>query len=516
MTTNFLFVAAENDGIANCKAGGMGDVVRDVPRTISDFGDSVSVVTPSYSRLHIDQELISIVKFPYRGDEHSAEVYKVQPKKEFPNLSHFVIHHPQIVSGNIAHIYFDDPEQPFFTDANTFSLFCTAVAQAIVDDVFGPLDIVHLHDWHTSLILFLREFHPSFSRLKTLKMVYSIHNLSIQGIRPFADNQSSVEAFYPGLGEINYDLIRDPRYPDCINLMGTGINLADKIHTVSPSYKNDILRASDFPDFIGGEGLEEFLLKANDENRLVGILNGANYKNINVAEHDAFYVNAVEAIFNWLQLSDKKYKADFLIQTGEKIVKLIREKPDFVCATVARLAEQKFYFYKQSPSLLEEILLELKKVNGVYFILGTGAPEYETLLREFSYRFDNLIFFNGQSEKVIDSIYYGSDLYLMPSLFEPCGISQMLAMRNGQPCFVHHTGGLIDTVEDMQTGFAFKGNTYEEKCRNMVDRFKEVLQIFQNNKNLWNSIAQNAKEVRFTWKKSVKEYYSKLYDLSSS
>ncbi|SDB66860.1 starch synthase [Flavobacteriaceae bacterium MAR_2010_188] len=512
MKHNFLFVAAENDGIANCKAGGMGDVVRDVPRIIADLGDTSSIVTPAYARLHHEQEKIATLNFQYRGENQTADLYKVQPKRELPNISHYVIDHPNIISGNIAHIYFDDPEQPFYTDANTFSLFCTAVAQALKDNCFGDVDTVHLHDWHTSLLLFLREFHQDFQNLKSLKMVYSIHNLSIQGIRPFRNNESSVEAFYPNI-DADYEFLQDPRYPDCINLMGVGIQLADKIHTVSPSYKKDILKPSDFPNFVGGEGLQDFLQKADAENRLVGILNGCNYKNINVAEPDAFYMNSLEAIFEWLQLSDKKYKADFLVHTGEKIVKLIRNKPAFVCASVARLTEQKFYFYKESPYILEQILIALKEINGVYFVLGTGAPEYETFLREFSYKYDNLIFFNGQSEKVIDSIYYGSDLYLMPSLFEPCGISQMLAMRNGQPCFVHHTGGLIDTVEDMKTGFAFDGENFYEKSDNFVERFKEVLNIFQNNKKLWDSIIENAEKVRFTWKKSVKDYYRLLYEI---
>src|SRR5690606_12210065 len=102
-------------------------------------------------------------------------------------------------------------------------------------------------------------------------------------------------------------------------------------------------------------------------------------------------------------------------------------------------------------------------------LLGTGAPQYEELFRKLSYEHKNFIFTNGQSEKLIDSLYLESDLYFMPSLFEPCGISQMLAMRNGNPCLVHHTGGLKDTVDHMVSGFSFDGDSYDGKLKNMLE-----------------------------------------------
>ncbi|WMI67976.1 glycogen synthase [Mangrovimonas sp. YM274] len=512
MHSNFLFVSAENDAIKNCKAGGMGDVVRDVPRQIAAFGDWAHVVTPAYNRLHVNGEKLTELHFSYRGNIEMAEVYKVAPKKDFNNITHYVIHHPEIVSGNIAHIYFNDPEQPFYTDACMFSLFCIAVAQAIKQDVFGHLDVVHLHDWHSSLLLFLRAYHPAYGFLNNIRFVYSIHNLAIQGIRPFEGSRSSLKAFYPEV-EFDYDRLKDPRYHDCINLMALGIKFANAVHTVSPSYKEDIMNPSDFPNFIGGEGLEGILREANEEKRLFGILNGCNYKNINLVPHGAFYVNAIQAIFEWLQEPEKEYKANFLIHTGEKIVKLIKDPAKFVCASVARLTEQKFYFYKNSPELLVTILEKLKEVNGIYAVLGTGAPEYEELLHKISYEHENFIFFNGQSEEVIDSIYTESNLYLMPSLFEPCGISQMLAMRNAQPCLVHHTGGLKDTVKHMETGFAFDGATIDEKTQNFIQVFQEALSVFFKDKQKWDDICLNAKSQKFTWKSSVIEYYKKLYRL---
>ena len=114
---NFLFVSAENDAINDCKAGGMGDVVRDVPREISRRGDRVHVVVPSYSRLHQNGRFIANIEFRLRGTIYKAELYEVPPKKEFEHITHYVIHHPEIQEGGIAHIYHDDPTEPFFNDS---------------------------------------------------------------------------------------------------------------------------------------------------------------------------------------------------------------------------------------------------------------------------------------------------------------------------------------------------------------------------------------------------------------
>ena len=512
MKTNFLFVAAENDAILNCKAGGMADVVRDVPREIAHKGDTVSVVTPSYNRLHLNGTLIQEIVFLFRGKNVVASLYEVPPKKTFENIKHYVIHHPEITEGNIAHIYHHDEEEPFHNDANKFVLFCGAVAECVKQTVFGELHRIHLHDWHTSFLLVLRRFHAKYKLLKDIKFIFSIHNLAIQGIRPFENNVSSLNAWFPELN-YNQEELRDERYPDCVNLMAVGIRFADTVHTVSPSYKEDILRPSNFPEFVGGEGLESDLKMANDENRLFGILNGCNYKNIRVAEKNKLFINILKGIFTWLQEPYKKYKADYLIHTGEKITNLIENPPRFIASSVARLTEQKFYYFKRSPEVLEMILKELKTANGIYILLGTGVPEYEKLFRRLSYDYENFIFVNGQSEDIIDSIYYESNLYLMPSLFEPCGISQMLAMRNGQPCLVHNTGGLKDTVKHLKTGFSFDGDTIDEKMADFVSSFYQTLDVYNKDPEKWGKICKSAMKERFTWKASVDEYYQYLYNL---
>lgn len=505
----FLFVASENDAIANCKVGGVGDVIRDVPRQISKRGDQVHVVVPSYSRLHHNGTLISKLNIHLRDVNYVAYLYEVNAKQEDANIRHYVIHHPEIEPGNIGGTYHNDLVEPFYTDVVKYIIFCTAVAEAVKQGMFGKLDIIHLHDWHSSLLLFLRKFHPAYSELKKTRFVYCIHNLAIQGIRPFENSYSSLKNWFPNV-DYNEEELRDPRYYDCFNLMAVGIRFADAVHTVSPSYKEDVLLPSVPPEFIGGEGLEDDLKQADKEGRFYGILNGSDYQVKEVKKNKLFTHVAIN-VFRQLQKEHDLRRSEFLGHTGEKIVPFLKKRPTFICASVARLTEQKFYFFKRSPEALIKILDKLEAVGGIYVLLGTGAPEYEQLLRSISYKKKNFIFLNFQSEEVVDSIYRDSDLYFMPSLFEPCGISQMLAMRNGQPCLVHHTGGLKDTVQHVETGFAFDGATYEEKIENMVTRFEEALHLFLNDKDSWKKIQKNAKKMRFTWEKSVDDYYKLLY-----
>ena len=184
-----------------------------------------------------------------------------------------------------------------------------------------------------------------------------------------------------------------------------------------------------------------------------------------------------------------------------------------ICSSVARLTEQKFFFFKRSPESLLHILERLEKIGGIYMLLGTGAPDYEEFFTDLSYRHPSFIFINAQSEDLIDSMYLETNLYLMPSLFEPCGISQMLAMRNGNPCLAHATGGLNDTISHLKTGFLFGGDRYSEKIDQLQKVFDLALTLFLEEPQTWEKIRNQARKQRFTWRKSVDAYYRDLYGI---
>ncbi|QHI70007.1 glycogen synthase [Tichowtungia aerotolerans] len=523
---NILMVASENDGIAKCKVGGIGDVIRDVPVALSNNGCNVSVVTPSYGYLHETPgaEQIADIAFPFSGAEQMAVLYRVRPRTMVgERASHYVIDHPAFKMMNEARgefeIYSHDiAERPFATDATKFACFNAAVGAAIKEQFFGPLDILHLHDWHTAFLLILRQFDPIFAPLKNLRTAYTIHNLSLQGIRPFENDASSLESWFPRL-ELNTDLLNalsDPRWPDCVNPMATGIRLADAVHTVSPTYAKEILSPSRPPEYFGGEGLEHDLKAAMNEGRLHGILNGCEYsepRSEKMPISDLLALIKKEAA-RWASKCSALNLADYAaFQTLEKISNA-RKKPAFVATGISRIVDQKMLILKSRGSNRKtglENMLEMLGKDRLFILLGTGDPETEAFLAEAAIMHPNFLFLNSYSNAIAGALYTCGDLFLMPSSFEPCGIGQMLAMRAGQPCLVHRTGGLNDTVTPGVNGFGFEGATLTEQVDGMGAALGDALDLHSDSSNDWKTICDAATQARFEWDSTAKQYIEKLY-----
>jgi len=159
---------------------------------------------------------------------------------------------------------------------------------------------------------------------------------------------------------------------------------------------------------------------------------------------------------------------------------------------------------------LEKILKAIGP-KGLYILLGTGDRDIETFLTEAAATHSNFIFLNGYSNKAAKALYASGDLFLMPSSFEPCGIGQMLAMCEGQPCLVHRTGGLRDTVQPGVNGFGFEGATLREQVNHMAVALKEALQLHATEPEKWKLICIAASEARFLWSDSAKQYIEQLY-----
>ncbi len=514
-----LMLASENDGIEGGKIGGIGDVLRDVPPALAKDGCRVTVITPSYGFLH-EKNVVKesdAVSFSFNGQGQLAVAYEVKGKRAVKNVSHWVIDSLCIHAGG-PRIYADDPpDNPFSTDAFRFACFCTAAAEGIRTGAWGEVDVVHLHDWHAAFFAILREYHAIYRELKPIRTVFTIHNLAYQGVRPF-NGYASLNSWFPGMW-YDYGKLVDPRWPSVFNPMASGIRLSDAVHAVSPTYAEEITRPTwrtDERAIYGGEGLEREIAEARGENRLLGILNGCDYSR-KKGKKPSFKTLADrlrQHLVRWAGTRDYLLPAHFIAYAKLDALARNEHEPEMLLTSVGRITEQKMLLMQagtdKHPSGLEGVLDVLGE-NGLFILLGTGESGYENFLSRVSGRYDNFIFLCGYSDECANLLYRMGDLFVMPSSFEPCGISQMLAMREGQPPLVHHVGGLRDTVEDGVNGFAFTGETIEEQVNGFVETVRRVIKLKRKDASRYKKIREKAKKSRFLWGDTVRAYKEKLY-----
>lgn len=529
---NILMVAAENDALAGGKVGGVADVVRDVPYALADlpeFDGVVSVVCPSYGFLHENAKAsLGEIEFTFGGKRLAAELFEVKGRRPAAGVRQLVLHHSLFETMDSASgrklIYVDDgAEHPFASDASKFACFNAAVAQAVLQGSFGQVDIVHLHDWHAGFYLMLREFDPAFNDLRSKRTVFTIHNLALQGIRPLDGYASSLKSWFP---DLTYDLttVQDPEYLDCMNPMAVGVRLADKVHVVSPGYVPEVCEPSrpqrNDPRcvFFGGEGLEGDLQDARDQGRLVGILNGCEYETTMPSlptRDEASWRNLLSGLINevgaWYRRS-QTFPNWLALKRLEDWAESDRRRPTVVMTSVTRVVDQKVRLMRtpENAPPLDRILAAADD-NVVYLLAGNGDRGYEEFLHGLARKHSNFVFLNGYSHHGAELLYQSGDLFLMPSAFEPCGISQMLAMRDGQPCVVHSIGGLKDTVKDGETGFAFSGHSPEELGDSFVEATRRAIELKRHSEADFDAIRRAAFGQRFLWSDSVRSYLTSLY-----
>jgi starch synthase len=515
-----LMVAAENDAVPGGKVGGIGDVLRDVAPALAEKGTKVSVITPAYGAFMElpGAERLGSLHPRFSGQTERVDLYEVPGRQRNTGVQNLVLDHPQFSPCGAGRIYCDDPPaEPFATDATKFALFCAAVAELLREGALGSVDVVHLHDWHAALVAALIAHDAAFKPLRRLRCVFTIHNLALQGVRPFSGNASSFLSWFPDLGSAYRDLA-DPRWPDCINLMAVGIRLAHKVHAVSPTYSEEIQQQSTVASigFHGGEGLEAELVTAQEQGRLVGILNGCEYPRDDSAAGAPTWTVLrtlmAQEILRWASQEPALPGVHFV--ASKRVENLKPKRPCTLVTSVSRLTDQKVRLFCETVSdgrSTLEHLLEILHDKGVFVFLGSGDPALERRLAGVSARHDNFIFLRGYSDALAQALYAAGDLFLMPSSFEPCGIGQMLAMREGQPCLVHHVGGLRDTVTDDRTGFAFTGEGLREQANAFIARFEAVLEMRENDPRHYAAIGRAARNQRFEWSASVRRYMRELY-----
>jgi len=514
---HIVMLASENDALIGGKVGGLADVLRDLPNALADQEYKITVIIPSYGFLHKENpsKQCATISFPFMGKTQSGMLYEVEAKHPKKNVTHLVFEHPEVRGTPIYSI--DPPGQPFAQDATKFALFCSAVGQYL-KSVQGNY-IVHLHDWHTPTLLLLKELHPEFAHLQSHKFIFTIHNLAYQGTRPFRGTHATVEQWFPDLFKHTewIDEWTDPNYTEPLyNPMAAGIRYADKVNTVSPTYAEEILKPSDHTKgFYGGEGLETFLQQAKKEHRLFGIINACEYPEsrdnpkMSWQKLCALILNEIDSALTG--------NDDALLRKIAQRIKAIQLQPPAVLLTsVTRVNEQKLrlLFEKGShgKTAMEEILSNLEAVNGRYILLGNGTPDYEEFLIKTLKVNERFIFIPLYSNKIADALYANGTLFLMPSSFEPCGISQMIAMRDGQPCIVHAVGGLKDTVIHGVNGFQFRGKNTKEQVDDFVHTTHEAIQTAIDGTAVWQSLRSHASSFRFDWNTSARQYIELLYE----
>ena len=289
------------------------------------------------------------------------------------------------------------------------------------------------------------------------------------------------------------------------------------MHAVSPSYAEEILSPSDIDErgFHGGEGLEADLRDAHEQGRLFGILNGCEYprtKKSGAGGWKALLGKMHQQVPLWTGASKTPDKTHTIALS--RLNQLDNDRPGMILTSVGRITGQKIGLMIQPTSdgrpALDCILEELDG-QGLLLMVGSGDAAIESFLTEVAARFDNFIFLRGYSEELADALYTLGDLFFMPSSYEPCGISQMLALRAGQPCLVHGVGGLRDTVQDSVTGFLFNGDYPTDQADNLVSTLRRALSLFRQNPATWQALRKAAAAKRSDWADSVDRYLEHLY-----
>ncbi len=482
--------------------------MRDLPVALAATGLDVHVITPSYGMFHKlpGATLYRRLRVMFAGKQFVAKIFRV-PVDDY-GIKHLVIEHPLLSPKGPGQIYVsDEPGKPFAIDAAKFAFFNAAIA-VWVNGCHEPPDVLHLNDWHTGLIPALRALSTVDTPLKKTRVVFTIHNLAYQGIRPFEGDESSLESWFPELIE-HKEQLQDPRYDDCINFMASAIRLSDGINTVSPSYALEIQRPNDpSTGFSGGEGLEADLRQAHAEGRLSGILNGCMYPEdsvpatgwdtlLQLISRQTGIINASQAADAWINSRKGKRPRHLLLSIG----RVVSQKVPLFLAPV-----------KGHASALEAILASAGP-DSLFIMLGSGEKALENRFAKIALSHDNFLFLRGYVETLSGPLYSAADLFLMPSSFEPCGISQMLSMRVGQPCVVHAVGGLKDTVVDGVTGFVFGGSSPAEQANNFVSSVQTAIGMREENPARWQEICSNAAAQRFSWAVSAAAYRERLYQI---
>ena len=454
-----LIAAAE--AVPFATTGGLGDVIGSLPPALKKIGIDARVVIPLYSAISDE----------YRSKMTFVKAINIKLSWRNQHCGIFMLEH------NNVKFYFIDNEYYFKRmsmygsgdDGERYAFFCRAVLEMLRHIEFFP-DIIHTNDWQTALIsVYLKRYYNSIASYSGIKSIHTLHNIEYQG-------------------EYSFELMQDvfdisPKdamlmdYRGLVNLTKGAVICCDKFTTVSPAYAEEI-KTETF-----SHGLHYILNMYLG--KIIGILNGI----------DTEYYKP--ATFSIGDLSGK-YEAKAALQLELELP----VKPDTpVISMISRLVQHK------GMELVLRVFEEFIQDDVQFILLGTGDQEYENFFRYIGDKYPDkvkaIISFDSTLAK---RFYEASDIFLMPSKSEPCGLAQMISSQYGTVPFVREVGGLYDSIKDMENGFTFR----DFNAHDMLFRLKDAIDMYRNDKSGWNALIQRVMSVDFSWNVSA-EKYKNLY-----
>lgn len=468
-----LFAASES--VPYIKTGGLADVVGSLPKNFNKDEFDVRVVLPKYACMKEEWKEKLTYKTNFFIDYNWRSRYVGIFETELDGIKIYFIDNEEYFNG----------ETPYTSnglwDIERFGFFSKAVLRILPVIDFKP-DVIHCHDWQTGLVpVYLDHIRFAEEYYREIKTVMTIHNLKFQGVWGTKEVREIT-----GLPDYYFTSDKLEAYNDA-NLLKGGIVYADKVTTVSDTYAEEIK----VPFY--GERLDG-LMNARS-NSLSGIVNGIDYDEYN-PETDPW----LTATYNADNFRKEKVKNKVALQ---KELGLKEDPKVMMIGIVSRLTDQKGF------DLIAHVMDELCQDPIQIVVLGTGDEKYENMFRHFAWKYPEKVSANiFYSDALSKKIYGSCDAFLMPSLFEPCGLSQLMSLRFGTLPIVRETGGLKDTVEAYNeyektgTGFSFTNYNAHE----MMNTVRYAEQIYYDKKRDWNKMIERAMEADFSWESSAKQY----------
>ena len=462
-----------SEAVPFAASGGLGDVAGSLPKALHDEKIETRVVMPLYGQIKekYGKELEFVTNF------NVILGWRVQYcglfKYEKDNVIYYFLDNEYYFKRQGLYGHFDDGER--------FAFFSKAILEMLVNIDFTP-DIIHTNDWQTALVnIYINIFYRHIPKFYNTKTVFTIHNIQYQG-------KYGLDIIGDVL-DIPDEYAHQLEYEGAANFMKAGIENADKVTTVSPTYAKEIL------DQWYSHGLDPLLKER--QFKLCGILNGIDYKEYN-PKTDKLIV--------------KNYNADAFARNKAVCKEDLRaifnlEKSDApIAAMVTRLVEHK------GLDLVRNIAERLIEEGYQLVVLGSGETQYEDFFSYISYKYPGKVGVRiGFIPALARKIYAGSDIFIMPSKSEPCGLSQMIALRYGTIPVVRATGGLKDSIidADEQEGNGFKFCDYDSE-----ELFKCCMRGYNsyNDKKAWTALVKRAMKTDCSWKHSAKEYIEMYND----